>query len=85
MDTIGAGDAFTAGLLTGLVRRGLHRARRLEAIADGALADTIDEAVLVAAITCERAGADPPRLDELLERLSHSRRRPAHAGESGFA
>jgi len=66
VDTIGAGDAFTAGLLTGLVRRRLHRNRRLEGIADGTLADIIDEAVLVSAITCEREGADPPRLDELL-------------------
>jgi fructokinase len=65
VDTIGAGDAFTAGLLTGLVRRRLHRNRRLEGISDGALADIIDEAVLVSAITCEREGADPPRLDEL--------------------
>ena len=65
VDTIGAGDAFTAGLLTGLVRRRLHRTRRLEGISDGALADIIDEAVLVSAITCEREGADPPRLDEL--------------------
>ena len=66
VDTIGAGDAFTAGLLTGLVRRGLHRNRRLEGISDGTLADIMDEAVLVSAITCEREGADPPRLDELL-------------------
>jgi fructokinase len=65
VDTIGAGDAFTAGLLTGLVRRRLHRNRRLEGISDGTLADIIDEAVLVSAITCEREGADPPRLDEL--------------------
>ena len=65
VDTIGAGDAFTAGLLTGLVRRRLHRNRRLEGIPDGTLADIIDEAVLVSAITCEREGADPPRLDEL--------------------
>jgi fructokinase len=65
VDTIGAGDAFTAGLLTGLVRRGLHRDRQLERLSAGALADIVDEAVLVAAITCERAGADPPRLDEL--------------------
>jgi fructokinase len=65
VDTIGAGDAFTAGLLTGLVRRGLHRDRLLEGISNCTLADVIDEAVLVATITCERAGADPPRLDEL--------------------
>jgi fructokinase len=70
VDTIGAGDAFTAGLLTGLVRRRLDRNGRLAEIADGALADIVDEAVLVSAITCERQGADPPRLDELLERGS---------------
>jgi fructokinase len=68
-DTIGAGDAFTSGLLTGLVRRGLHRVGDLEEISDDTLADVVDEAALVAAITCERAGADPPRLDELLDRL----------------
>jgi fructokinase len=70
VDTIGAGDAFTAGLLTGLVRRRLHREGRLAEIAAGALADIVDEAVLVSAITCERQGADPPRLNELLERRS---------------
>jgi fructokinase len=65
VDTIGAGDAFTAGLLTALVRRRLHRSGRLEEVAEGILGDVIDEAVLVAAITCQREGADPPRLDEL--------------------
>jgi fructokinase len=65
VDTIGAGDAFTSGLLTGLVRRRLHRDRRLEEISDGTLADIIDEAVIVSAITCQRAGADPPRVNEL--------------------
>jgi fructokinase len=64
VDTIGAGDAFTSGLLTGLVHRRIH-GERLEALCDALLADILDEAVLVAAITCERAGADPPRLDEL--------------------
>jgi fructokinase len=68
VDTIGAGDAFTAGLLTGFVRRRLYRNRRLEKISDGALADVIDEAVLVSAITCAREGADPPRLEELVDR-----------------
>jgi fructokinase len=81
VDTIGAGDAFTAGLLTGIVRRRLHLPRRLEKTSEGALADIIDEAVLIAAMTCERAGADPPRLDEVLDRLGT--REPA--GEPGRA
>jgi fructokinase len=68
VDTIGAGDAFTAGLLTGLVRRRLHRNGRLAAMAEGALADVVDEVVLVSAFTCECQGADPPRLDELERR-----------------
>jgi fructokinase len=85
VDTIGAGDAFTAGLLTGIVQRHLHIARRLEETSEGVLADILDEAVLVAAITCERAGSDPPRLDDVLDRLPRSRPRAAHAGESGPA
>jgi fructokinase len=67
-DTIGAGDAFTSGLLTGFVRRGLHRVGCFEEISDGTLTEIVDDAVLVASMTCERAGADPPRLEELLRR-----------------
>jgi fructokinase len=62
VDTIGAGDAFTAGMLSGLVRRGLHVPARVADLSDAALADILDEAVLVSSVTCERAGADPPRL-----------------------
>ena len=62
VDTIGAGDAFTAGLLAGLVRRDLHAPERVAAMSDAALVDVLDEAVLVSSLTCERAGADPPRL-----------------------
>ena len=69
VDTIGAGDAFTAGLLTGLIRRRLHRGGRLAEISDETLATIIDDAVLIAAVTCERAGADPPRLEELQPRV----------------
>jgi fructokinase len=61
VDTIGAGDAFTAGLLSGLVRRDLHVPERVAAIPDAALVDVIDESVLVSSMTCERVGADPPR------------------------
>jgi fructokinase len=62
VDTIGAGDSFTAGLLSGLVRRGLHSRERLAAMPEAALADVVDDAVLVSSLTCERAGADPPRI-----------------------
>jgi len=60
VDTIGAGDAFTAGLLSGLVRRDVHPPERLAAISTAELAEVVDEAVLVSSLTCERAGADPP-------------------------
>jgi fructokinase len=62
VDTIGAGDAFTAGMLSGLVRRGLQAPRRLATVAEAALVDILDEAVLIASVTCEHVGADPPRL-----------------------
>jgi len=59
-DTIGAGDAFTAGLLGALVRRELHTPQHLSQTPDKLLAEAVDEAVLISAVTCERIGADPP-------------------------
>lgn len=56
VDTVGAGDAFTAGLLDALLQR--------ELCCDD-LSAVLDEAALVAAITCSRAGADPPWRDEI--------------------
>jgi fructokinase len=61
-DTIGAGDAFGAGFLAWWRSRGLGTAD----LADTAkLRAAAGFACLVAARTCERAGADPPRLGEL--------------------
>jgi fructokinase len=57
VDTIGAGDAFTSGLLGALARGGVRDAPGL---AGADLVAALDEAILVAALTCERAGADPP-------------------------
>jgi fructokinase len=60
VDTIGAGDAFTSGLLGGLVRRGVHTPAQLNQCPADLMAQTVDEAVLISALTCERVGADPP-------------------------
>ncbi|MCH5671198.1 carbohydrate kinase family protein [Streptomyces gilvus] len=60
VDTVGAGDAFTAGLIGALLRSGLHTPHSLAAATAGCLAAAVDDAVLVSALTCERMGADPP-------------------------
>jgi len=65
VDTVGAGDAFSAGLLAWL-----HGARRLtrDAVArlgSAGITDALARAALIAALTCTRAGADPPWLADL--------------------
>jgi fructokinase len=58
VDTIGAGDAFGAALLAWLHDHDrLSRELRLER---DELRAALEFACLVAAITCTRAGADPP-------------------------
>jgi fructokinase len=68
VDTVGAGDACMSALLAGLHRRGLLGADRrpaLLAVDAATLAEVAEEAVLAAAITCTRHGADPPTAAEL--------------------
>jgi fructokinase len=62
VDTIGAGDAFMGAFLARWRARGLGRSDlwRLDELEQAAAF-----ACRVAAITCSRAGADPPRLAEL--------------------
>lgn len=64
-DTVGAGDAFTAGLLGWLADRGLLERRRLDGLDARQTTLALRHAARVAAVTCERVGADPPRADEL--------------------
>jgi fructokinase len=68
VDTVGAGDAFTAGLLHHLASSGLVDRAALEACDETAIVALLDHASMVAAVTCTRAGADPPSLDELPSR-----------------
>ncbi|HET6876080.1 MAG TPA: carbohydrate kinase [Jatrophihabitans sp.] len=68
VDTIGAGDAFTAGLLDALAGREVLGVAGSAALAELDTADLdalLDAAALVAALTCGRAGANPPRRAEL--------------------
>jgi fructokinase len=68
VDTVGAGDAFTAGLLdhlAGAELLGPDRLAALGAIETEALATMLTHAAQVAAITCTRAGAQPPTRAEL--------------------
>ncbi|WP_245790308.1 carbohydrate kinase family protein [Streptomyces monashensis] len=60
VDTVGAGDSFTAGLIGALLRHGLHTPQALATADPDVLAIAVDDAVLVSALTCERLGADPP-------------------------
>jgi fructokinase len=69
VDTVGAGDACMSALLAGLHRRGLLGAERrpaLRATDAATVQEVADEAVLAAAITCTRPGADPPTAEDLL-------------------
>jgi fructokinase len=74
-DTVGAGDAFTAALVGGLLDAGLLggspacRAALLAAtdgeLLPAAVRDALASAALAAALTCAREGANPPTRAEL--------------------
>jgi len=68
VDTVGAGDSFTAGLLDGLGRAALLGGPRrddLAGIDETSLISVLDDASLIASITCSRPGADPPTWAEV--------------------
>jgi fructokinase len=69
VDTVGAGDAFNAGLLAWLAEHGRLTKGAVRALDAGAVADALRFAGLVAARTCERPGADPPWRHDLPEEL----------------
>ena len=60
VDTIGAGDAFTAGLLCWLRDDGVLEADAIGRLSEPRLRDALSFASDVAAATCGRLGADPP-------------------------
>jgi len=71
VDTVGAGDSFMAGLLSGLMDAGLlggvAARTRLRSASLAAVRPAVDRALACAAVTVSRAGANPPRRVELQE------------------
>jgi fructokinase len=69
VDTVGAGDAYMAGLLVALAERGALAGPALAALPDEGWLAAMRFASAAAALTCERAGADPPTRPQLDEKL----------------
>ena len=65
VDTVGAGDTVGAIIVQGLITDGLLNMR------GSVLKDVLRRAAVAAAITCSRAGAQPPYAHEIRERLGN--------------
>jgi len=64
VDTVGAGDSFHGGLLHFLAENG-YLGGRLDTLTAEGLVRALTFASRVSAITCSRAGANPPWASEL--------------------
>jgi fructokinase len=73
VDTIGAGDAFQAGLLSGLADAGRLSPDGAAALTEAEVRHVLERALDVAGFTCGRAGANPPTRAEY-ERYAVGRR-----------
>jgi fructokinase len=65
VDTVGAGDTFTAGLLVSLRKAGKLTKKGIASLDGETLKSCLAFAAKAAAITCSRPGADPPWAHEL--------------------
>ena len=65
VDTVGAGDSFTAGMIASLIGRDVYSPARLAECSPDQLAGALDDAILVASVNVQRRGNDPPTLADL--------------------
>jgi len=65
VDTVGAGDTFTANMMVRLLQLGIQSTAQLAELTDTQWQDVMRYAAIAAAINCTRAGANPPTLDEM--------------------
>lgn len=68
-DTVGAGDSFHAAVLAWCYHSGVLKRDRLGTLQKDELGAMLRFSGAVAAKTCSRAGADPPRLSEVQTRF----------------
>jgi fructokinase len=66
VDTVGAGDTFCANLL-GQLQDADYLGKDLNQIPADALQNFVHVAGIAASITCERAGCEPPTLEDLAD------------------
>ena len=64
-DTVGAGDSFHAGLLHKLATMDRLKFGQLKEIKEPELLTSLHFAMKVAALTCAKTGASPPKIDEI--------------------
>ncbi|KAA9010272.1 carbohydrate kinase family protein [Histidinibacterium aquaticum] len=65
VDTVGAGDTFNAGILASLQEAGALTKERVAALTEDEVRAALSLGARAAAVTVSRAGANPPRKDEL--------------------
>jgi fructokinase len=75
VDTVGAGDSFTAGLIGSLISRGLYAPADLARCPADQLSAAMDDAILVASLNVQRRGNDPPTLADLAAVMNQSQGR----------
>ncbi len=64
-DTVGAGDAFSSGLLAALSERDIVSREALTSASPQEIVNCLRFGVAVSAFTCTRAGSDPPTREEV--------------------
>jgi fructokinase len=64
-DTIGAGDTFSAGMMTRLSEKGLFTKAAIARLSEEQVTDALAFAARAASVTVSRPGADPPWAREL--------------------
>ena len=65
VDTVGAGDTFSAGFLAGLADKGYLSKSALKAVPATVIHHALSVGAKVAAVTVSRAGANPPWAKEI--------------------